>query len=374
MLKKLIKLDWILLICVFLLLGIGLISLYSISLFSVESGEKYGIFSRQIIYSVAGIAVMFFFASSNYHYLRTYGTFFYFATLVILILVLIWGLTVRGTSGWLGIGFLRLQPVEIAKLTLIIFLASFISQKKMEIGEGGRIIISLVLSSIMIGLVLCQPDFGSAMVLAGIWAGMMIVSGLSRKFFFALVAVIVLSSMVFWFFLAPYQKDRFLNLVHPEQDPQGSGYNVIQSMVAVGSGGIFGKGIGYGTQSQLNFLPEKHNDFIFASIMEELGLVGGMLLIFLFLLTLYRIRRIAAKAPDNFGFLLASGILIMFFLQIAVNIGMNIGLVPVAGLSLPLLSYGGSFLIIVFACLGIILNIHSSQASLANFTSSDYND
>lgn len=358
---------------VFLLLGIGLVSLYSISLSSGE-GSSAGIFGRQLIFSLLGVVVMFFFAFSNYNYLRSYSTFIFFATVFALVLVAFWGTTVRGTSGWLGIGFLRVQPVEIAKLALIIFLASFISRKKMEIGEGGRILASMILSSFMIFFVLWQPDFGSAMVLAVIWAGMIVFSGLSKKFFLTLVVVSMLAAVITWMFLAPYQKERLMNLVKPDIDPQGSGYNVIQSMVAVGSGGIFGKGIGHGTQSQLNFLPEKHNDFIFAAIMEELGLAGGLLVIALFLVLFFRIRSVAREAPDNFGYLLVSGIMLMFFVQVAVNIGMNIGIVPVTGISLPLLSYGGSFLVSVFAALGIVLNVRMSRGDLANFAAPGYND
>lgn len=371
MLSKLLKFDWILIISVFLLLGIGLISLYSISL----EGEKEGgmsIFFRQCLFILLGIMAMAFFAFSNYHYLRSYGTAIYFGSLILLIIVLVWGSTVRGMAGWIGIGQFHIQPVEIAKLALIVFLSSFISQKRLEIKEGGRLIASLILSALMVLLVLKQPDFGSAMVLAGIWAGMIIISGISKKLFLTLLLAGVILSSISWMFLADYQKGRLVNLVHPESDPRGSGYNVIQSRIAVGSGGLTGKGIGHGSQSQLNFLPEKQSDFIFAVMAEELGLLGSIIVLALFSVIFYRLRLIAAKAPDNFGYLLATGILLMFFIQVAVNIGMNIGLVPVAGISLPFLSYGGSFMIVVFAALGIALNIDSRTESLAFSRESDY--
>ncbi|MCX6765648.1 MAG: rod shape-determining protein RodA [Candidatus Moranbacteria bacterium] len=356
MLNKLLKFDWILLISVLLLLGIGLLSLYSISATGQSNGGL-NVFVRQCVFSALGAAVMLFFAFSDYHYLKSYSTAIYFAMLFLLAAVLFLGSTVRGTVGWIGLGPFHIQPVEIAKLSLIIFLASFISQKKMELGETGRLIASLILTAAMIFLVLRQPDLGSAMVLAGIWLGMILISGISKRTLVILILAGAILASSGWIYLGDYQKARVISLVSPESDPRGSGYNVIQSMVAVGSGGLIGKGIGHGSQSQLNFLPEKHTDFIFAVVSEELGLFGSWLVIFLFLVAFYRIKRIASRAPDNFGYLLASGILIMYFIQVLVNIGMNIGIIPVTGIPLPFLSYGGSFLLTAFAALGILLGI-----------------
>ncbi|HBP00935.1 MAG TPA: rod shape-determining protein RodA [Candidatus Moranbacteria bacterium] len=287
----------------------------------------------------------------------------YFATLFVLLSVLIFGTTVRGTSGWIGLGAFRIQPVEISKIALIIFLASFISQKRMELGETGRLVASFILTSIMLILVIKQPDFGSSMVLLSIWVGMTLVSGISRKLMLTIVFFAAIFSFVGWFQLAPYQKDRIMSFVDPTRDPMGAGYNVKQSIVAVGSGGLTGKGIGHGSQSQLNFLPEKHTDFIFASIAEELGFLGSTFVIALFGTVFYRIRRIAQTAPDNFGYLVAVGVLVMFFVQSFINIGMNMGIVPVTGIPLPFLSYGGSSLISVFAAVGILLNIYSRRES-----------
>ncbi len=360
MLTKLLKFDWILLGSVFLLLSVGLLALYGISPAN-QKDSGFSIFSRQCIFSVLGIVAMLFFAFSNYHYLKSYSVAIYLTSLVILLAVLLWGSTVRGTAGWIGLGNFHIQPVEIAKLGLIIFLASFISQKKMKLGEAGRLIASLVLTTLMIFLVLRQPDFGSAMVLFGIWFGMALISGISKKPFFVLILAGIVIALVAWISFADYQKARIINLVKPEFDPQGSGYNVIQSMIAVGSGEFIGKGIGHGSQSQLNFLPEKHTDFIFAMIAEELGLLGSLVVIILFFIIFHRIKLVAARAPDNFGYLLAGGILIMYFIQVAVNIGMNIGIVPVTGIPLPFLSYGGSFLIAMFVALGVLLNINGKK-------------
>lgn len=364
MLNKVLKIDWVLLLCATLLLGIGLAVLYSISMATSSDGSL-SIFWRQIIFAGIGIVGMLFFAATNYQNLKSQSTTIYFLTLIVLVFVLLFGKNVRGTVGWISIGSFNIQPVEIAKLSLIIFLASFISQKKMELGEMGRLVASLILSGIMIFLVVSQPDFGSAMVLVGIAIGMTLVSGISTKKIIFIVIAGVVISITGWFQLEPYQKDRILSLVKPGVvDPRGSGYNVIQSMIAVGSGGLMGKGIGHGSQSQLNFLPEKHTDFIFASIAEELGLLGSLFVIVLYGIMFWRMRTIAMSSPDNLGFLITVGIMLMFFLQVWENIGMNIGIMPVTGIPLPLLSYGGSSLIVVLASIGILSSIGSRRETV----------
>ena len=361
MFNKLQKIDWGLLLSTFLLLGIGMAVLYSISL-ATPNENGLSIFWRQAIFILLGLAAMFFFAFSDYQILKSRSTLIYFLTLLILIFVLVFGRTVRGTVGWIGFGFFNVQPVEIAKLALIIFLASFISQKKMELGETGRLITSFILCGIMIILVIKQPDFGSAMVLIGIWIGMTAISGISAKKIIFIVLMGIAIAIFGWFQLQTYQKDRIFSFINSKViDPQGSGYNVNQSIIAVGSGGMTGKGIGHGSQSQLNFLPEKHTDFIFASIAEELGLLGSFFVIVLYFIMFYRMRIIALNSSDNFGFLVASGIIIMFFVQVLENIGMNIGVMPVTGIPLPLLSYGGSSLITVMAAIGILSNINSRK-------------
>lgn len=356
MFRTFYKFDWVLVAVTFLLLGVSLLTLYSLS---AVSGTDY--FLKQFIFSVIGLSGMFFFAFLDYRHIQKYSTALYFITLIVLLLVLVFGVAVRGTAGWLSFGAFQIQPVEIAKVTLIIFLASFISQKKSELGEWTRVIASLVLSTLLIFLVLKQPDLGSSLVLAAIWGGMILASGLRMKHF--LVLLMLSTAIVFgsWFALEGYQKDRINTFIHPESDPRGSGYNVLQAIVAVGSGGFSGKGIGHGSQSQLNFLPEKHTDFIFAVVAEELGLIGAFFVMCLYLSLLYRVRRIGAMASDNFGYLVAVGIFIMLFSQIAINVGMNVGLLPVTGLPAPLLSYGGSSLVSTLVSLGLLLNIYQRR-------------
>jgi len=364
MFSKMLKNDWVLLFSTLLLMAIGLVVLYSISVAMPQDGGL-SIFWRQIIFAAVGIAAMIFFSLTNYQIFKLRSSLIYFATLAALVLVLVFGTTIRGTSGWIDFGFFNVQLVEVAKLSMIIFLASFISQKKMELGETGRLVASIILCGIMIILVVKQPDFGSAMVLVGIWLGMTIISGVSAKKMAIIALAGVIIAVLGWFQLRPYQKDRIFSLVKfGVVDPQGSGYNVIQSIIAVGSGGFSGKGIGHGSQSQLNFLPEKHTDFIFASIAEELGLLGSFFVIGLYGIIFYRIRKIALSAPDNFGYLIVVGIMCMLLVQILENIGMNIGIMPVAGIPLPLLSYGGSSLVVVLASIGILNNIYSKKETI----------
>ncbi len=350
---KWLQLDWILLTAVLFLSGIGILALYSIS----PDAQSGGYALRQLLFFGFGFAGLLLFASFDYRHVQRYSTPLYFAMLALLIGVLLFGKTVNGTEGWINLGIARFQPVEAAKPILILFLASFISKKKTELGEVVRLGVSFILSFILIFLVLKQPDLGSALVLTGIWVGMILISGMRWKHFFvmALIGLCVLGAG--WSFLAPYQKDRIRTVIEPQIDPKGSGYNVIQATVAVGSGGIIGKGIGHGSQSQLNFLPEKHTDFIFSVIAEELGMLGASLVVFLYGVILYRLNRIAWSARDNFGFLMTVGVMMMILIQVTVNIGMNIGLLPVTGIPLPFLSYGGSSLLSMFLSLGLVMSV-----------------
>ncbi len=358
MFKKIFIFDWVLVASALLLSGISLLALYGIS---AAGFREEGIVWKQLTFVFLGIIAMTFFARVDYHYLRSYSRPIYFITILVLIVVLFLGSTIHGTSGWLNFGIFNVQPVEFAKIALIVFLASFISSKKFILGEVVQLFASMVLTVIIIFLVIKQPDLGGAMVLMAIWLGMLLLSGINKKIFFIIFSIGILISASSWFFLADYQKARIASFVNPQLDIKGSGYNVFQSMVAVGSGGITGKGIGHGSQSQLNFLPESHNDFIFAAITEELGFLGSMLILFLYAIMFFRLRNIASLAPDNFGYLVVSGIMIMLFFQLLVNIGMNMGLVPVVGITLPFLSYGGSSILACFVAIGIALNIYNKR-------------
>lgn len=343
---------------VLLLLLISVTTLYGMAAGAVSGS----FFLKQVIYIALGIGGVVVLTLSDYRHLQKYSTLIYFITLGVLVATLLFGQNIRGTSGWISFGFFQLQPVEIAKISLTIFLASFISQKKTDLDVWTRVFASAVLGGIMILLVLRQPDLGSSLVLFAIWGAIIFASGLRWHHMATLLGLGVMLVGVAWFLLAPYQKERLYNFFSPERDPLGTGYNVIQALVAVGSGGLTGKGLGNGSQAQLNFLPEKHTDFIYAVIAEEMGLVGAIAVIVLYGLLLYRIYRIGSRAQDNFGYLIALGIFMMFFVQITINLGMNMGLLPVTGLTAPLLSYGGSSLLSFFMALGLLGSIARQRA------------
>jgi len=343
-----------------MLTAFGLTALWSISFEgAVFSGAN---FQKQIVSLVIGVGAMFFLAFYDYRVFNSLSTKMYFALLVLLLAVILWGTTVRGTTGWIGIGSLRFQPVEIAKVIMVIFLASFLSKKKNQLSIVVRTVVSIILIFLPIFLILKQPDFGSAAIILGVWIIMLLVSGINKKNLFILFAIGALSFTSGWFMLKGYQKERLVNFISPERDPLGSGYNVIQSIVAVGSGGLTGKGLGHGSQSQLNFLPEKHTDFIFAVLGEELGFFGATIIFFLFGVIFYRMRQIAMLARDNFGYLLTVGVMAMIFMQFMVNVGMNVGMMPVTGVPLPFLSYGGSSLVSVLASIGILQSVYLRKA------------
>ncbi len=352
--RQAMRFDWLLIASALFLMGVSLLGLYSFS--ATLSGNDF--FLRQALFAGVSLGAMFFLATTDYRHLARLSSPLYFLTLGVLLLVLFIGEPVRGTVGWLSFGAFQVQPVEFAKLSLIIFLASFISKKQSELGEWTRLIASLFLTALIILLVMRQPDLGSSVVLAGIWLAMILASGVRFKH------MVVLGCLGFalvggsWFLLEDYQKARVETFLNPELDPQGSGYNVLQSMIAVGSGGFSGKGIGQGTQSQLSFLPEKHTDFIFAVLAEELGLIGALLVVVVYGLLLYRVKRIGELASDNTGYLIAIGVLALFFTHITINLGMNIGLLPVTGLPAPFLSYGGSALLAMTSALGLLLSIY----------------
>jgi rod shape determining protein RodA len=353
---RILKLDWLMLTVALLLLTIGLAALYSVSFSGNEFNSGY--FVKQIVAIFIGIGIMIVLSAYDYRAFGFFSTKLYLSAVLILFGVIYFGIQARGTVGWFGISGFNFQPVELTKLIVIIFLANFLSKKRNELSTWVRIFSSAILIFIPVWLILWQPDFGSAVIIIGIWLGMFLASGISKKniaIFISIMLVMVFSS---WFFLRDYQKDRIKNFVNPYNDPRGSGYNVIQSIVAVGSGGTWGKGLGHGSQSQLNFLPEKHTDFIFAAISEELGFLGSFLVLGLFGILLYRMKNIAKFARDNVGYLMSIGIMIMFSLQIFINIGMNIGIAPIAGIPLPLLSYGGSSVMIMLASIGILQSIY----------------
>lgn len=342
---------------VLLLVVVGLITIYSIS---YSGGEADFVnFKKQLVFSVAGFAAMFFAASVDYRMLKNYSGALYIGTVFLLFAVLVLGNNTRGTTGWFDLGYFSLQPAEFAKLVMIIVLGKCLS----EMGNYSRIIKKILVSglytAVPVGLILLQPDLGSSLVILFIWFGLLSVFGLKKKQIMLFVLLGTVVSVASWFLvLDDYQKDRINTFVNPQSDPLGSGYNVIQSMVAVGSGNLWGKGLGHGSQSQLNFLPEKHTDFIFAVIAEEMGFIGGAMILALFAIIFYRLFVIAEEAQDNFGKLMVLGTVFLLIFHMLINIGMNMGLMPVTGIPLPFVSYGGSSLISFLVAMGVAQSVY----------------
>lgn len=279
--------------------------------------------------------------------------------LFILTLLFTLGYVAKGAQSWFNIGGFSFQPSDFMKLGLIIVLAKYFSRRHIEIANIRHIIVSGVYSLIPFVLILLQPDLGSALVLAAIWFGMVLVSGISKKHLFLVIALSITIFLLAWnFVFKPYQKARIMNFVYPLQDIRGTGYNAYQSAIAVGSGGLLGKGIGYGTQSRLNFLPEYKTDFIFAAYAEEWGFLGALLLLIFYFIILYTLATYALVAHSTFEALFTYGVLIWFLTHIIINIGMNIGIMPVTGIPLPLMSYGGSHLLAECVALGMCAAMH----------------
>ena len=261
----------------------------------------------------------------------------------------------HGTTGWFIIGPLSLQPVELAKFFLVIFLADYFSREGRNIFTFRDILKSFAAAAIFIALVLRQPDLGSSIILFLIWLGMLLFSRVQKKHMIVVFLGFIAAGLLAWFFvLAPYKKDRIKVFVNPKLDPLGAGYNIKQSIIAIGSGGFFGKGIGFGSQSQLRFLPEAHTDFIFAMIAEEMGFLMVVFVLGMFALFFWRILVLAQKSQTNFTAYLSVGFLIIFLSETLINVGMNLGLMPVTGLALPFISLGGSALVSNFIMVGIL--------------------
>ncbi len=284
----------------------------------------------------------------------------YASLLFILSLLFVLGRVAKGAQSWFSVGGFSFQPADLMKLALIIVLAKYFSRRHVEIANIRHIIVSGVYALIPFILVVLQPDFGSAMVLFAIWLGMVLVSGISKKHLLIVFGIGLLSFLLAWnLVFKPYQKARIINFIDPLQDIRGTGYNAYQSTIAVGSGGLLGKGIGYGTQSRLNFLPEYKTDFIFAAYAEEWGFIGAILLLLFYFLILFKLASYALVADSTFEALFTYGVLIWFLTHIAINIGMNIGIMPVTGIPLPLMSYGGSHLVAECLALGMAVGMHA---------------
>lgn len=352
------KVDWFLLIDVCLLIILGSLLIYSVALGS-QSEQNYLNFKKQIAFFIFGVLLVFIMALFiNYRILMKANFIIYIFGALLLIFVLLFGKTIRGTTGWFNLGILSFQPVEFVKIFLIIYLSKFFCDKAKYISQIKYLVLSGLGVMIIIILVALQPDFGSAIILFSIWIILLLLTGIKRSHLILLTCILIISSLILWFFVfQPYQKQRIMVFLNPSLDPLGSGYNVTQAIIAIGSGGLWGKGLTFGSQSQLKFLPESQSDFIFAVLAEELGFLGVLLLIGLFAFLFWRLIYNAKKLNDNFAVYLIISTLILFFVQMVVNVGGNLGLLPITGVTLPFVSYGGSSLVANLILIGIIESI-----------------
>ncbi len=348
---------------IMLLAGFGVLMVYAASSGADKSGNSVFFVKRQLIWASGGFIIAIAIAFYNYSRLKYYASVIYVLNIVFLLGIVIFGKTALGAQRWFSIGIFHFQPSEFAKIAIIISLAAFLANYKGNLLDGKKLFMSFLYILPVLILIIIQPDLGTAMVILAITLGMLIPAGIRIKHLFILLLIgILLMSAVFQFhILKDYQAKRLMVFINPNIDPQGSGYNLRQSMIAIGSGKLTGKGLMSGTQSRLNFLPERHTDFIFSVIGEEFGFIGGGLLIFGFFLLISRTLSIGYKSRNYFGLLLASGIASMWFFQALINIGMTIGIAPITGIPLPFISYGGSAMITNMLAFGILLSIYARR-------------
>lgn len=345
--------DWLLLGLILLILILGLPILFSVAPEMIP---------RQLIWLAISLFAFFVFSSIDYRIFENMSFVFYFLSLFLLIITFIFGQVTRGSIRWLSLGGINLQASEIIKPFLIVSLASWTT--KLDLKEMKNLLFLFFLIALISLLIFLQPDLGSTIVINFVFLSVLLMAGLNLKFFFLVALLIIASFPLVWRFLKDYQKTRIFVFFNPFADPLGRGYHLLQSIIAIGSGKFLGRGLGRGTQSHLRFLPEYHTDFIFASLAEELGFVGSFLLLLLFWFLLWRILNLAQKTQDKFASLICLGVFSLLFFQVFVNIGMNMGLLPITGISLPLVSYGGSSLLATMISLGLVL-------SVAKFSKSD---
>lgn len=328
-----------------------------VSLVSLASYDM-AYFWRQLAWYLIAFAVIFAGALFNWSWLLRWAPFrygLYWFSILLLLISNLQSRAVRGTKSWLVIGGIQFEPEELAKLALIIILAGFFTRRYLAVWRAKYLFTSFFYAALPAFLTAIHPDLGSTIVIFGIWLGFVLMGGVHKKrLFIGLVVVFVIAVLLWTFFLKSYQRDRLTAFLFPERDPLGINYNVIQSKIAIGSAGFWGKGFGEGTQSQLRFLPEAQTDFIFAAFTEEWGILGASVLLLTFLLVIYRLINISLRAGGNDLKFMIFGCALLFFVQFLINIGASLGLTPVTGITLPFVSYGGSSILTIAILISII--------------------
>ena len=355
-------LDWVLLALTLSLASMGLLAIYSATHGKgISSVDVYYI--RQIWWLAIGALFMAFATLVDYRTLGRYAYVFYVIIVLSLAYLLLFGKAVSGAQRWIEMGSINFQPSELSKVILVLALARCLQDKSRGGLLGFRnLLLPAGLVLLPFALVVKQPDLGTALLLALMAVLMVFLCGIKRRTLIYMLVLALGLTLLLWYFMEDYQQGRVINFLYPNTDPSGAGYQSLQSKIAVGSGGITGKGIMAGTQSGLNFLPEKHTDFIFAVVAEELGFFGSSLVLFLYLAIIIKGLNIAFSARDLLGVLMAGGVVIMLSLHVVLNIAMTVGMAPVVGIPLPLMSYGGSSVVTTMTGIGLLMNVRINKS------------
>lgn len=346
-----------------LLTGLLLLCAYGLVILYSASGENLHQVERQAIRLIIAFGAMFFLAQVHPHTLRRWSPWLYAIGVALLLAVLVMGVVGKGAQRWLDLGFMRFQPSEMVKLAAPMMLAWYLSSKPLP-PNWKYLVTSLILLAVPVLMIAKQPDLGTAILVASSGLFVLFLAGISWRLIFSMGLLVAAAAPAVWYLMHDYQRKRVLTFLNPESDPLGAGYHIIQSKIAIGSGGIYGKGWLNGTQSQLEFLPERHTDFIFAVLGEEFGLMGVLLLLAIFLFIILRGLYIASQAQDSYSRLLAGALIMVFFVYLFVNAGMVSGMLPVVGVPLPLVSYGGTSLVTLMAGFGMLMSIHTHRKLL----------
>lgn len=360
-LKRFKYFDIPLLIAMLLLAFSGLAILYGTTM----SQESKVVFYRQLSFFGLGFGSFLFISFFDYHALAKLNRAIYVILFILLIYILAFGLAVKGGRRWIDLGIGSFQPAEFVKLSAILGMSRLMYLKRGQINSIKTLLWSLAYVAAPAFLVFVQPDLGSALIIMGMWLGIILISPIKKKILAILFIIFVITAGVSWeFLLKDYQKTRVEVFLNPNLDPKGRGYNVKQAAIAVGSGQLFGRGLGQGVQSQSRFLPERQTDFIFSASSEEIGFLGSFTLILLYFFLIFRLLKILTKAKDDLGMYICGGAMFYFFFQVLINIGMNVGILPVTGIPLPFVSAGGSSMVVSFLVLGIVQNISIQSKAL----------
>jgi len=360
MVRDLRRFDFLLLLGCLALVAYGLALIYSGSLARYGSGHAALTHPvlKQAIFAVIGLALMLLLTQIDYRAWSNLAPLLYGVSLFALLVVMVVGARAFGSRRWFSIAGMQLQPSELAKIVVIILLARYLSDDRMRVQTPRGILVTLALTAAPAGLVFFEPDLGTAVVFFCIWLGMLYVAGLRTRHLLTMAGLAIAAvPFVVLIGLSGYQKARFQSFLDPGKDPLGAGFNILQAQISIGSGGLFGKGLTHGPQTQLAFLRTQTTDYIFSVLGEELGFIGAMVLFALFLLVLFRILRAANRSQDDFGRYIATGVAMMIAAQAFINIGVNVRLFPVTGIPLPFISQGGTSLLSMFVAIGLVQSI-----------------